>query len=195
MLHNQEQSYTYDPTDNSISALTNSTIEYEYYSTSNFYIFVSVNRIQVRVTVRDATVWGQEGEIMSILISNQSDPWIYIDGSNNPDEGQNTKRANIDIMTHYKITCEFVGTLPPGSKSTLRLHIEEVGIAGLIQLYEGVSTYDAFVHGNAMNCYKLITPMILGEDTIDVDLNFMDVIRELEEYNETAIAATASLNE
>ena len=103
---------------------------------------------------------------------------MYVEGPNGGDkEGKGSQRNGMDIMTHYKIICEFIGDLPPGSKSTLKLHIEEVGVAGLIQLYEGVSIYDAFVHENAMNCYKFVAPLILGEDLMDVDINFMKTIK------------------
>lgn len=42
------------------------------------------------------------------------------------------------------------------------MHVEEVGVSGLMEVYEGVSIYDAFVHENALNCYKFVSPMILG---------------------------------
>lgn len=70
---------------------------------------MSVSKGQVRVTVRDATVWGKGIEVASMVLTNSSQPWVYIDGNNNPDpdnpdNNNNNKRHSIDTMTKYLIT-------------------------------------------------------------------------------------------
>lgn len=102
-----------------------------------------------------------------MVISNASDPWIYLNPFNS------TNSTNTQKLINYKIQCEFLSEPPAGTTATYKLHVEEDGIAGLTQLYEGVSTYDAFIHSTAMNCYKFVAPMILGQDTMTVDLNFV----------------------
>lgn len=99
------------------------------------------------------------------MFNNQSEPWLYVgdgDEKENRDDWDKSRKG-MDVLRHYRIVCQFVGDLPAGSKAVMKLHVEEVGVNGLIQVYEGVSIYDAFVHENAMNCYKFVSPMILGE--------------------------------
>ena len=53
ILHNQEHIYKYDPTDNSIEASTDDVVTYEYHTTSNFLLFIQINRLRLRVVIKD----------------------------------------------------------------------------------------------------------------------------------------------
>lgn len=91
--------------------------------------------------------------MVNVVINNQSKPWILI----------SPKNSSTETLIKYEIKCEFLSQPDSGSTATIKIHIEEDGLTGLTQLYPGVSVYDAFVHDTAMNCYKFISPMILGE--------------------------------
>ena len=43
-------------------------MEYEYYSTNSFYVFVTVSRIRVQVTVRDGDRFGDDGVVEVVEI-------------------------------------------------------------------------------------------------------------------------------
>jgi hypothetical protein len=98
LLHNQEHVYTYNPSSNSLSAESSKFVSYEYHSTSGFYIFVTVNKLSVRLTVRDADSWGQSSELANVIISNMSQPWILINPSN-------ITNSSIEKLMNYNVEC------------------------------------------------------------------------------------------
>lgn len=61
-----------------------------------------------------------------------------------------------------------------GSSTKVTLHVEEDGILGLPQVYNGVSYYDALLHYQAMNCYQYRAPADLNVSELAVDLAIVD---------------------
>lgn len=72
------------------------------------------------------------------------------------------------------------------------MHIEETGTSDLTQLYGGVSIYDAFIHRSAMNCYMFKAPLILGEETMAVDLSFVG-LGDTQKVEKLSVSGMASL--
>ena len=73
-------------------------MQYLYHSSSNFLLFVELNRLKVRLSIYQGTTLIDDNVLIRTYITNTSEPWLVInaDASDNTSSSDDTSRSGND---------------------------------------------------------------------------------------------------